>query len=419
MRRGGTAVARGLAALLAVWLGLIAPARAEVLAAYVVLGPDGAVARAVVEGDACPALALDGGDRPMQVRAAADSRYPLICEALLPADAAAARIAGRTLPMRPKAVRRIAVFGDSGCRIDARAGEFQACNDAAAWPFARTSAAAAALAPDLVIHVGDYLYRESPCPGSVPGCAGSPVGDDWPAWQADFFAPAAPLLAAAPWIFVRGNHENCDRSGEGFFRLLDPRPRPEACPAISATYQVAAGGLDLAVLDSGEAPDAMARDGPVAAYRRALAAIEPRPGQWLLTHRPIWAVLRVRNALGMSALVNDNATLQAASDNRLPPAIALVLSGHIHLFEALSFADRRPPQLVLGTAGSSLGQAIATDLAGHEIGGTTIAYGRTLQGFGVTLMERTDTGWSASLRDVDGAIRFICAIADATVACSP
>ncbi len=42
-------------------------------------------------------------------------------------------------------------------------------------------------------------------------------------WQADFFRPAAPLLAAAPWLFVRGNHESCGRAGLGWFRFFDAR----------------------------------------------------------------------------------------------------------------------------------------------------------------------------------------------------
>jgi hypothetical protein len=396
------------------------PARAAgVLAAYTVLGPDGPVARAIVDGGACPALEVDGRPAPMRVRAAADRRFPLICEALLPAGAAAARIGDAAVPVLAAEVRRIAIFGDSGCRVDAKAGDYQACNDPAQWPFAGMSATAAALVPDLVIHVGDYLYRESPCPQDVAGCTGSPAGDDWPAWQADFFAPAAKLLRAAPWVMVRGNHENCDRAGLGFFRLLDPRPLPQACLPISPVYRVAAGSLVFFVLDSGEANDTHAPADLVEVYRQQFAGISGAPGAWLLTHRPVWGVVRVSNRLGMSILIDDNVTLQTASANALPPAIALVVSGHIHLFEALSFVDHRPPQLVIGTAGSSLSEAIATDLVGHAIAGTYIAYGRTLHEFGVTTMERAGAGWTATLHDESGAARFTCTIEGSNLGCAP
>lgn len=398
-----------------------APAHAAgVLAAFTVLGPQGAVARAVVDGPACPVIELDGKGAAMSVRAAADGRFPLICDALLPPATARARIGDANLPLPTAAIGRIALFGDSGCRIDARSGEVQACNDAGGWPFARTSGAAAALAPDLVIHVGDYLYRESACPSGYAGCVGSPSGDDWPAWQADFFAPAAKLLAVAPWVMVRGNHENCDRSGTGFFRLLDPRPLPAACPFVSDTYRVDASGLVLYVLDSGEAADVRAPASLVARYRPAFSRIDgPPPGSWLLTHRPLWAAVRISNAVGLSLVVNDNETLQAASGNALPAGIALVLSGHIHLFEALSFVDHRPPQLVLGTAGSSLSDAIDANLVGWQIAGTTIAYARTAHVFGVTTMDRKGAGWAMTLRDEDGKPLITCMIAGSDLSCAP
>jgi len=391
----------------------------SVLAAFTVLGPDGAVARAVVDGAACPALTVDGRAVAMAVRVPADARFPLVCDALLPAGAAVARLGERALPVPKASIARIALFGDSGCRVDARSGEFQSCLDPDAWPFARTSVLAAAEHPDLVIHVGDYLYRESPCPAGYAGCAGSPAGDNWASWQADFFTPAAPLLRAAPWVMVRGNHENCNRAGLGFFRLLDPRPMPAACPHISAVYRVNARALVFFVLDSGEANDVTAPDDLAAVYRAQFAGIDAPPGAWLLTHRPMWGVVRIKNAAGLSMLVNDNTTLQVASGNFLPRGIALVLSGHIHLFEALGFADHRAPQLILGTAGSSLSDDIATPLEGHEIGGTTIAFGRTAHVFGVTEMTPSAQGWSVVLHDAKDAVRFRCALAAGAVSCTP
>ncbi|MDI9690789.1 metallophosphoesterase, partial [Burkholderia cenocepacia] len=52
----------------------------------------------------------------------------------------------------------------------------------------------------------------------------SPWGYGWVTWQADLIRPAAPLLAKGPWVVVRGNHEECARAGQGWFRFLDPRP---------------------------------------------------------------------------------------------------------------------------------------------------------------------------------------------------
>ena len=109
------------------------------------------------------------------------------------------------------------------------------------WPFASVAASAADWDPDLIIHVGDYLYRESPCPADNAGCAGSPYGDTWATWNADFFEPAAPLLDAAPWILVRGNHEDCSREGTGWFRYLDPMPMPRSCEPYTEPYALTIG----------------------------------------------------------------------------------------------------------------------------------------------------------------------------------
>src|SRR5439155_1759490 len=125
------------------------------------------------------------------------------------------------------------------------------CNDPAKWPFPQLAAAAAALKPELVVHVGDYLYRESACPAGNQGCAGSPWGDNWTTWQADFYTPAAPLLAAAPIVLVRGNHEDCARAGPGWLRLQGPMPFDSTAPCAVhlALYDVDLGELRLAVMD--------------------------------------------------------------------------------------------------------------------------------------------------------------------------
>ena len=89
--------------------------------------------------------------------------------------------------------QRIVMFGDTGCRL--KTGDpTQACNDHNAWPFPKVAAMAAAARPDLMIHVGDYEYREDACPTGNIGCAGSPSGYGWDAWNADFFQPAAAAL---------------------------------------------------------------------------------------------------------------------------------------------------------------------------------------------------------------------------------
>jgi hypothetical protein len=108
--------------------------------------------------------------------------------------------------------------------VTAHKTEEQAGNDPAQWPFKAIADLAASMAPDLVVHVGDFHYRETPCPaGSICGDV-TTWGFGWASWDPDFFTPAASLLSAAPWIVLRGDHETCDRGGQGWWRFLDPRP---------------------------------------------------------------------------------------------------------------------------------------------------------------------------------------------------
>ena len=243
------------------------------------------------------------------------------------------------------------IFGDSGCRLKGKIT--QHCNDPSGWPFARVAALAAARRPDLVIHVGDYYYREKPCPVGEAACAGSPYGDKWATWKAELFDPAAPLLAAAPWVFARGNHEDCDRGGAGWFRLLDAAPTAKTCPAEASSWAVDLGGVRLLMVDSADTEDATAPADKVAAFTARLGILKENRGRpaWIVTHRPFWFAARRGDVLVDGV---TNATERAAAKDADLTGVQLVLSGHVHDFTAMEFGAGRPPQLIVGTGGDLL-----------------------------------------------------------------
>ena len=88
----------------------------------------------------------------------------------------------------PTTLDRVAVIGDTGCRVS-QWDPLQDYDDPAAWPLRTIATDIAASRPHLVVHLGDYLYRESPCPPGEGTCASSPWGDNQATWQADVFAP--------------------------------------------------------------------------------------------------------------------------------------------------------------------------------------------------------------------------------------
>ena len=71
-------------------------------------------------------------------------------------------------------------------------------------------------------------------------------GDTFDSWNADVLFPANPLLAAAPWVMTRGNHESCGRGARGWYALLDPYPYNYA--NVSCAPSSPGGTCELALL---------------------------------------------------------------------------------------------------------------------------------------------------------------------------
>ncbi len=332
----------------------MAAAEDSVLSQWVEMTRTGAEIRAVVRGSACPSALIDGKPVALHRRSPADAVFPGVCATALSETAQSAELNGARLPIPSAAPRRIVLFADSGCRISKTT--LQTCNDPKAWPFADVVRRAAARRPDLVIHGGDYYYRETPCPPGVHGCEGSPYGDRWETWRTEFFTPAQPLLEAAPWVFVRGNHEICGRGAMGWFRLLDAADQVKTCPSgVDDAMTIDIGGLNLYVLDSSYADDRAPSVHELDEMGRQLDQISgllaKTPG-WILTHRPVWGRAPVLRLGPFGPVeVSLNAPEQASLRHRDIDGVQMVLSGHIHNFEAFDFGPARPAQLIVGTGG--------------------------------------------------------------------
>ena len=190
----------------------------------------GAEARAIVSpGMACPDVTANGTRTPMTPRGTPDEAFPVqVCTLALPPNAHTVSVGEVPVAMLPAALRRIVVIGDTGCRLKGKI--VQDCDVPGEWPFAAVARRAALRRPDLVIHVGDYHYRETACPAARPGCAGSPFGDTWEVWRRDFFVPAGPLLAAAPWVVARGNHRTLRPRRRRLVPAARPGPRRAGLP---------------------------------------------------------------------------------------------------------------------------------------------------------------------------------------------
>lgn len=413
---------------------------------WVELGPNGAaIARAISTHDNCPVINVGDAHFRMQLRAgrgtmpqrataskpddSKPSEFPVItCEATLPADAISASIGGQPLPLPKAQPQRIVILGDTGCRMKKSDNAFQDCNNIDQWPLSRIAATAASLKPDLVLHVGDYHYRETACPEGVAGCKDNPWGYGWDAWEADLFRPAAPLMAAAPWVVVRGNHEECARAGQGWFRFLAPEPYTparscndasnDAVANLSPPYAVPIGGDDqFIVFDSANAGWArLPVDDPKSLnYQLQLMSVARlaggvRGGSFFASHHPVLGY----EALDNGKLAGGNLPLQDAMGQingsaYYPAAIQLALHGHVHNFQALSFASDHPATIISGNGGDDVSPALPSPLPplapAPGVALERITHSST---FGFMLMERLGTGWTYKAYTAGGKVMTTC-----------
>jgi hypothetical protein len=404
------------------------------------VGPQPSVRVVIKEGAACPTtLRADGEDIAMQVRADSKPLFPgdpksppkkklaefrvTVCEALLKQGTRSATLDGTPLPVPHAEINRIVVIGDTGCRIkEGKKPKVQNCQTA--WPYGDLAKLASNPPPDLVIHVGDYLYREK--------CQ-TDCGYGWNIWQEDFFDPSTPLLKAAPWIMVRGNHEICGpRAAEGWVRFLDGPAPGQHCPVVGDAVVVDLGDLKFAVMDTAIVPGkedddndaprpAAAGDGSrlkkvLEKYDAIEKTIPDNANAWLVTHVPFNGI-RAKGAGSMF----DNAVLQNGLGKRLSPGIKMIVSGHIHLFEGLQFTDGRRPQLVVGSAGTEL----APWGPQQSTSGLPVDAKRSvvLKKFGYMTWDRDTTGgaagiaWKGTLYDTAGKELVRCSFKDGALTC--
>lgn len=426
-----------------------------------------AFARVIVNpGQACPAL-VGGSERIATTPRRNPHGFKVkVCEARYPFGRSLTVEGGPKLPSVAEAPSRIAVLGDSGCKPKDQEGcglndpewPLPALARAAAasrpdlvlhvgdynyrgTPSGFTTTVDGKEVKSWYYDAGDGAEPSEQC--GIPGpyfsqnSTGNPDADAWDAWWLDFFQPAGDLLTAAPWVFARGNHELCSHAGPGWFYFLDASSElPEgggkqlACPSQDGggpalphlqfvePQVLHLGELDLVLIDSANACDEL--PGFTDVYRRQLTAATKRlrgSKAWLMSHRPIWGIADPGDTLydcdgkpvsGPTLPYGElNQTLQCAlrgeTGEALLPKLDQILAGHMHRFEALSFAapTHRPPVLVVGNSGVAEDPSPPTGAFAQTVDGAP-ASGFSIAQFGYLELAREGGGaWRGSIVTVD------------------
>ncbi len=322
------------------------------------------------------------------------------CEANMPVNATSAKVRGRIVPaVLPAKFNKIAMFGDTGCRVDDDL--HQDCASPTQWPLAKNAKAIATEKPDVVIYTGDFYYREAICgktkttlptdPANQPildQCGGTPepvpqaqfLDSDY-GWMADVFIPLSPLFSKAPILPVRGNHELCSRGGNGWFLFFDASALPSSACAPATKYGPVPGGRGSTVAEP--VIPTWKFDMPIGAnrtlrtimvdssggrnaevttyagtqrkvYEGANTKSAPTAGveSWLVTHRPMFGVDTTTESVpAIPTWTQWTAIDQTAAAYGLISHYDAMIASHVHTAQVVQIPGQ-PAQFVVGNGGS-------------------------------------------------------------------
>ncbi|MGZ3238770.1 MAG: metallophosphoesterase, partial [Burkholderiaceae bacterium] len=258
----------------------------------------------------------------------------------------------------------------------------------------------------------------------------------WDAWQADFFKPAAALLKAAPWVMVRGNHESCARAGQGWWRLLDPRPLQAGHDCNDAAndiqgdysdpYAIPLGGdAQLIVLDTSNTSNDAISAGDIRQlkfremYNKLDMLAQQAKHNIVADHHPILSFFAKQDKQDTVALLPGNQGLQSVfrhiNPRLMPSRVDVLLSGHVHAWQQISFSSPHPTQFVAGFSGTM--EDIMPLPAQLPVGATPAPgavvehHSSWVNGFGFMTMERKGPDqWEVKVWDATGRQHNTCNI---------
>ncbi|RDD34577.1 Calcineurin-like phosphoesterase [Wolbachia endosymbiont of Cylisticus convexus] len=302
--------------------------------------------RAIIDNNMCPIAYVDDKKVEMLSRSSINNTET-VCELIVETNAQNISIDNIKVPVLAEKISKIAFIGDTGCRINMLFQ--QECNSIDSWPLKKNLDSIAFHKPDLIIHVGDYHYRQTKCRNTQK--CGDIYGYSKEAWYADWFEPAKDILTQSPFLFVRGNHESCNRAYEGWFRYLDSYPfSPKKCEDLVSSWSLDAGPITFFIFDSSSGEDIFTTQSTIDAFERQFDKLIQDKPTWFLTHKPLW---RSPKKEFLTLKSHGNLTQIEAFGDKFPSNVTTIVSGHIHIAQIL-LMDNVPDQIIVGNGGALL-----------------------------------------------------------------
>jgi hypothetical protein len=373
------------------------------------------VVKIITPKHSCPHIQVDGKSQATGLVVGPDK--PLfpnrVCQLVLDHRAKSINYQGKALPVLPETPHRIVLIGDTGCSMGPTDGS-QNCDSSISWPYQKIIKKAAALNPDLVIHLGDRSYVQPPidCPNKAY-CKRWSHDNSFRSMYQYYFKPSATLHDKVPWIEVRGNHDDCKAIGKTWFRYFSTQ-YPKKCLRAIPTLHFSYPGLDWYVIDDSGASWPLGNQKinimtPILLEMNQKIRTRKKPA-WIFSHVAFY---------GPWAQVQDpekhlkkltSAFYAAASENPSPAYVSHYFAGHIHSFQVMQTQKDHPTQTVLGNSGTPLIPFIGSNLTNRMTYFGKLKKGTNIYGFGFLLLERQPhtKNWKMTYYNADGKPMYKC-----------
>ena len=131
-------------------------------------------------------------------------------------------------------------------------------------------------------------------------------------------------------------------------------------------------------------------------------------------HKPIFAA--VNHPFARAG--GENKTLAAAARLAMPANVQLLLSGHMHTFQSVSYVQDFPAQIVSGHGGDYIDPFAPQNFDGQMIDDMRVDQGRSVPAtFGYALLEREAECWKLTGYDATGKAIAKCRLQGRQINC--
>lgn len=365
------------------------------------------IARATISSSECPDIKIDNKNLKMHVRSSYQDEHLkqkiTVCEHNV-TGSVNVEIRKKKIKLPNYDVKRFVVIGDSGCESSFFSGEHkvQNCKDPKAWPFKEIADKVAELKADFVVHMGDYAY------GNKYTNEADKLKNQQMQWffmRDDFFKPAYNLLNSTPMLFVRGNHESCDKMGIAWFQYFSSYKYDSICKPEEEPFDLSFNDLNMVILDTSEihgGEDFSASE--LSKYKKLFSKLNEnaRDFSWLLVHQPMVPLKKLNETEIFPNKLNA-AVLNTAFDKKYIKKFPVAISGHFHVLAHLQRNSDKMEQFIVGNSGTFLHKTKEKFYQYND--GQSV--GEVAANFGYLVFDKiADDTWNATGFDINGKEQF-------------